>query len=127
MEKRIMDIFATSRSYCGSSLVNRAFRMSKYPKKLYYYTVPIEVLFKRHPDLIDGDGEITTVIDVRPYHDTKKEAILCHQTQRYSIERIFDFAGGGRSIPEEELFILVDTKMDYELDGVETDFFKGID
>ncbi len=107
--------------------VNRAFRMSEYPQKLYYYTIPKELLLKRHPDLIDGDGEITTAIDVSSYHDVKKEAVLCHQTQRFSIERIFDFAGGGRPIPKEEVFILAANKLDYKFDDIERDLFQGIE
>ncbi len=106
---------------------SRVFRMSAHPQKLYYHTVPRELLLARHPDLTFDDGEITTIIDVRKYHDIKKSAVLCHQTQRYSIERIFDFAGGSRSIPEEETFVLADHKLkDYQLQGIENELFAGI-
>ncbi|AZR72828.1 hypothetical protein BBF96_05145 [Anoxybacter fermentans] len=107
--------------------VTQVFRMSEYPKKLYYYTLPKELLLARHPDLVDGDGEITTVIDVSSYKNVKKSAILCHISQRYSIERIFDFAGGERPIPEKEYFVLADHKLDYRIDGIEDDLFCGIE
>lgn len=107
--------------------VTKAFRMIDFPKKLYYYTVPRNLLLERHPDITFDDGEITTIIDVSKYRDIKKKAILSHQTQRFSIERIFDFAGGARPIRKKEYFVLADHKLgDYEPEGCESDLFQGI-
>lgn len=107
--------------------VTQAFKMSEWPQKLYYFTMPEEYLLKRHPHLTKGDGEITTVIDVKKYYEIKKEAVLCHQTQRYSIERVFDFAGGKRPIPEEELYVLAHKKIDYQVSKLEDDLFQGVE
>lgn len=105
----------------------KAFRQIDFPQKLYYYTVPRDLLMRRHPDLTFDDGEITTKIDVSKYRDIKKNAILSHQTQRLSIERIFDFAGGYRPIRKKEYFVLADHKLgDYNPEGCESDLFQGI-
>lgn len=106
----------------------RAFKMSECPQKLYYYTIPKERMIERYPDLPNGEGDITTIIQVQDYIETKKAAILCHETQRYSIERLYDFAkAGGRPIATEENYILADHRLDYEVEGIESDLFTGID
>lgn len=105
----------------------RAFKMAADPLKLYYYTLTKELMMQRYPDLTDGEGDVTTTIDVREYVELKKEAVLCHQTQRYSIERLFNFAGGSRPIATEEHFILADTKLNnYSPTEIEADLFAGI-
>lgn len=105
----------------------QAFKISPYPQKLYYYTIPKERLMERYPELPNGEGDITTIIQVKDDLETKKAAILCHETQRYSIDRLYDFANPeGRPIPAEENYILADHRLDDLPDGIESDLFSGI-
>lgn len=106
---------------------HRAFKQSEYPLKLYYHTLPAEQMRLRYPELPEGEGEIGAILDVREYRDLKKAAIMCHETQRFSMERIFDFAGGNRPIPEKEYYILADHRLDYQREEIEDDLFQGVD
>ena len=106
----------------------RAFKMSKSAQKLYYVTLPVDQMRQRYPELPDGEGEIAAILDVSQYREIKKAAIMCHETQRFSMERIFDFAGGNRPIPDKEYFILADHRLDdYQKEGIEDDLFQGVD
>lgn len=106
---------------------NQVFKMSKFPQKLYYFTLPEKILQERHPDLKVLDGKITTIIDVHAYREVKKAAALCHLSQRHSIEKIFAFAGGRRPISEEENFVLAEHKLAYQLSDIEDDLYQGIE
>lgn len=107
----------------------QAFKISDYPQKLYYFTIPKERLIERYPEFPNGEGDITTILNVQDYIEVKKAAILCHETQRYSIDRLYDFSkqGGRPPIPVEENFILAANRLDYEVEGLEADLFTGID
>lgn len=100
------------------------------PKKLYYLTVPSHHLVSiSNSHLMErySDRKITTVINVKDFMNLKQKAIECHQSQCYTIRRIFKFAGGMDELDDHEYYILAQCNIPgYAFEVVETNLLAGI-
>jgi len=96
------------------------------PRKLYYVTIPQSALAEAGDGDIEGlatrpDDEITTVIDISEYLDTKIRALAAHSSQqdaRWLVE-MFGQAGASSWASKEFLYLASPRHL-----GKETDIFE---
>ncbi len=96
------------------------------PARLYYLALPQSVVEESGRDDISGtsDENITTILDVAAYAETKVKALHCHRTQVSDYTRFLESAPPGRL--EKEYYSLAIPAPERK-DGVETDLFAAWD
>jgi len=95
------------------------------PKKLYHFVIP-DVFVRRSGARLHGVSreEITTIIDVSDFLETKIEAFRCHRTQAKDAARILS-RPGYREFARKEYFVLASWRGGpYQLP--EDDLFSGL-
>ncbi len=76
--------------------------------KLAYYVLPESIATKMKYRRLYSvpDAEVTHAVEVGPYIEAKLRAAECHKTQRYMLERLFEFPGGIEEIWRYEYFLV---------------------
>lgn len=101
-----------------------AFHQGKGVHRLYYSTLPPNVLASR--GLPVEKGKVKAIIDVSRYLSFKRRAIHAHRSQWPGVQRIFSFAGGAHPLSKKDYFLLGAAAPLAYHDEVETDLFSHL-
>lgn len=103
-------------------------KLANGPSKLYYQALPksVEKILNREGNrLFFGveDDKIAAAIDIRKTWETKKQAIMAHQTQKADWQKFLPIM---EKLPKKEYFVLAAAKKGKRFKLPEIDLFEGI-